>query len=217
MKLLPILAGTLMRKAHAVCNSGDPIIRVTCHDDLMVQLNSMKFYIFFIYYPISRFNKKTFFLVLQDCLLERYPDVKVTELVISETQTSECRACTENNPQWTDPNAPNYCDPAAKFGAYNFLEATAGSGFPVVPTSQNLWFKAGYCGSTMDIINELTAQFQTEIYKPLTVDAATQIVSQRTIIAATSLLTCDYPREIINFDMFPNANIVADGGNQGEK
>ena len=42
MKLLPILAGTLMREAHAVCNSGDPIIRVTCHDDLMVQLQGMK-------------------------------------------------------------------------------------------------------------------------------------------------------------------------------
>ena len=213
MKLLPILAGTLMREAHAVCNSGDPIIRVTCHDDLMVQLNSMKFYIFFIYYPISRFNKKTFFLVLQDCLLERYPDVKVTELVISETQTSECRACTENNPQWTDPNAPNYCDPAAKFGAYNFLEAT--TGVAVSPTSPNLWFKAGYCGSTMDIINDLTAQFHTTFYKPPTIDAATQIVSQRTIIATD--ITCDYSREIINFDMLPNANIVADGGNQGEK
>ena len=67
----------------------------------------------------------------------------------------------------------------------------------------------------MDIIDDLTAQFHTTFYKPLTVDAATQIVSQRTIIATD--ITCDYPREIINFDMLQNPNIVADGGNQGEK
>ena len=159
--------------------------------------------------------KKCFFLVVQECLMERYPDVEVTELIISKTGASECRACTDANPQWDVPTDPDYCDPAAKFGAYNFLEATAGSGFPVVPTSQNLWFKAGYCGSTMDIINDLTAQFHTTFYKPPTIDAATQIVSQRTIIATD--ITCDYSREIINFDMLPNANIVADGGNQGEK
>ena len=52
MKLLPILAGTLMREAHAVCNPGDPIIKVTCHDDLMVQLEGMKFYILLIYCPM---------------------------------------------------------------------------------------------------------------------------------------------------------------------
>ena len=216
MKLLPILAGTLMREAHAVCNQGDPIIKVTCHEDLMVQLESMIFYILFIYYPIAPYNENTFFLVVQDCLVERYKDVKVTELIISETQTTECRACTDANPQWTDPNQPDYCDPAAKFGAYNFIDSTSTPG-PVEENSSNLWFKAGNCGSTMDIINELTAQFQTEIYKPLTVDPATQIVSQRTIIAATSLLTCDYPREILDFDMFPNANIVPDGGTQDEK
>ena len=153
---------------------------------------------------------------MQDCLIERYPDVDVTELIISETQTSECRACTDANPQWTDPTQPDYCDPAAKFGAYNFNDDNSTPG-PVVPTSQNLWFKAGYCGSTMEIISDLIARFQTEIYKPLTIDVATQIVSQRTIIAATSLLTCDYPREILDFDMFPNAIIVPDGGTQDEK
>ena len=209
MKLLPILAGTLMREAHAACNSGDPIIKVTCHEDLMVQLESMKLYILFIDYPIARYNKNTFFLVVQDCLVDRYPDVKVTELIISETQTSECRACTD-----VDPVAN--CDPAAKFFAYNFLDSAITPG-PVEENSPNLWFKAGNCGSTMDIISDLTARFQTEIYKPLTVDPTTQIVSQRTIIAATSLLTCDYPSEIIDINMFPNANIVPDGGTQDEK
>ena len=159
---------------------------------------------------------KKLFLVVQDCLIERYPDVKVTELIISETGTDECRACTDANPQWTDSTQPDYCNPAGKFGAYNFLDSAI-TPIPVEVTSPNLWFKAGYCGSTMDIIDAITARFQTEIYKPLTVDPATQIVSQRTIIAATSDITCDYPREIIDFDMFPNANIVADGGNQGEK
>ena len=148
--------------------------------------------------------------------MQRYPDVKVTELVIDETGATECRACTDANPQWDDPSAPDYCNPEAKFGAYNFRDSAL-TPIAVEENSSNLWFKAGYCGSTMDIINDLTARFETEIYKPLTIDAATQIVSQRTIIASTSKLTCDYPREIIDFDMFPNANIVADGGNQGEK
>ena len=147
--------------------------------------------------------------------MERYPDVKVTELIISETQTSECRACTDANPQWKFPGE-DYCDPAAKFGAYKFNDDSI-TPIPVEVTSKNLWFKAGYCGSTMDIIDAVTAQFETEIYKPLTIDPATQIVSQRTIIAATSDITCDYPREIINFNMNPNQNIVADVGNQGEK
>ena len=38
MKLLPILAGTLIREAHATCNPTDPIIKVTCQEDLMIKL-----------------------------------------------------------------------------------------------------------------------------------------------------------------------------------
>ena len=53
MKLLPILAGTLLREANAACNPTDPIIKVTCHEDLMVQLEGMQFYILFIYYAIN--------------------------------------------------------------------------------------------------------------------------------------------------------------------
>ena len=56
MKLLPILAGTLLREAHAVCNSGDPIIRVTCHEDLMVQLEGTKFYI--VWYNETKFSSE---------------------------------------------------------------------------------------------------------------------------------------------------------------
>ena len=59
------------------------------------------------------------------------------------------------------------------------------------------------------------AKFATTIYKPPTIDPITSIVSQRTILATD--IVCDYPRDVNGVDMFPNANIVIDGSNQGEK
>ena len=155
--------------------------------------------------------------MVQDCLIERYPDVKVTELIISKTEETKCNACTDANPQTDRPNDPDYCNPEEKFFAYDYKSVPT-QGVPVTDTSSNLWFKAGYCGSTMDIINGLTesfAQFQTTFYKPITVDPATQIVSQRTIIQTN--ITCDYSRDILDFDMFPNAKIVPDGSSPDEK
>jgi len=194
MKLLPILAATLMQEAHAVCDPNLPIFKVTCHEDLIVQLE-----------------------VDEVCLGERYPDVKVTELIISKTGATECKSCTDASPQWIDPLAPDYCNPEEKFAAYDYLDLSLTPG-PVTVTSPNLWFKAGNCGSSMEIV-EISgikhAKFATTIYKPPTIDPVTSIVSQRTILATD--IVCDYPRDVNGVDMFPNAIIVVDGSNQGEK
>ena len=45
MKLLPFLAGILIREAKAACDPNEPIIEVTCHADLMVQLAGIYFLI----------------------------------------------------------------------------------------------------------------------------------------------------------------------------
>ena len=45
MKLLPILAATLMQEAHAVCDPNLPIFKVTCHEDLIVQLEGIVFFL----------------------------------------------------------------------------------------------------------------------------------------------------------------------------
>ena len=148
---------------------------------------------------------------------ERYPDVKVTELIISKTGATECKSCTDNSPQWTDPNAADYCNPEEKFAAYDYLDSDLTPG-PVTVTSPNLWFKASNCGSSMEIV-EISgikhAKFATTIYKPPTIDPVTSIVSQRTILATD--IVCDYPRDVNGVDMFPNANIVIDGSNPAEK
>ena len=112
---------------------------------------------------------------------ERYPDVKVTDLVISKTGATECKSCTDANPQTSDSSASDYCDPAAKFFEFDYLNTAATPG-PVTITSPNLWFKAGNCGSSMAIVDiggTKYAQFETTIYKPPTIDPDTQIVSQR--------------------------------------
>jgi len=45
MKLLPILAGTLLKEARAQsCNPNLPIFKVTCHEDLIVELEGIKIF-----------------------------------------------------------------------------------------------------------------------------------------------------------------------------
>ena len=58
MKLLPILAGTLMREAHATCNPTDPIIKVTCQEDLVINLEGI---ILLIYYSGKMKNNTRLF------------------------------------------------------------------------------------------------------------------------------------------------------------
>ena len=149
-------------------------------------------------------------------MAKRYPDVKVTELIISKTGATECKSCTAPDPQTTDPMASDYCNPEEKFFAYDFLSAQSPS--PVDVNSPNLWFKAGNCGSSMEIVDKSGisyAQFATTIFKPPTIDDATQIISQRTILATN--ITCDYPAEISDIDLDSGSVIQADGANQGEK
>ena len=58
MKLLPILAGTLMREAHATCNPTDPIIKVTCQEDLVINLEGI---ILLMYYSGKMKNNTRLF------------------------------------------------------------------------------------------------------------------------------------------------------------
>ena len=127
----------------------------------------------------------------------RFPDVKITDLKISKTG-SECDACTELDPK-------NDCSETKKhFYAYDFLDSNA-TPAPLADNSNNLWFKAGECGSSMTINGEI-ADFQTTIFRPPTVDQATQIISKKTILATD--IICGYPRAITGLDMDPNANVV---------
>ena len=58
MKLLPILAGTLIREAHATCNPTDPIVKVTCQEDLVINLEGI---ILLIYYSGKMKNNTRLF------------------------------------------------------------------------------------------------------------------------------------------------------------
>ena len=150
-------------------------------------------------------------------MAERYPDVKVTELIISKTGATECKSCNVTNPQITDPMASDFCNSTEKFFAYDFLDSVQTPG-PVEVNSSNLWFKAGNCGSSMEIVDKSGisyAQFATTIFKPPSIDIATQIISQKTILATN--ITCDYPSEISNIDLDSGSIIQVDGSNQGEK
>ena len=132
-----------------------------------------------------------------DCLTERFPDVKITDLIISKTGSTQCDACTELDPE-------NDCSETLNFYGYDFLDSGA-TPTPLADNSNNLWFKAGECGSSMTINGEI-ADFQTTIFKPPTVDQATQIISKKTILATD--IICGYPRAITGLDMDPNANVV---------
>jgi len=193
MKIWPLLAGTLVQEAYAQCN-GEPIIDVTCHENLIVQLR-----------------------VNRECLKERYPAVRPTELIISETGATQCTACTFAQPSTTNSTDPEYCSLEKKFTAYDFLirpESNATDYGAVTysdsdtPKYQSLWFKAGNCGSSMTIEGE-EAVFETTIFKPPVIDPTTQIISTRTIIATE--IICKYPRELTGYEMVP-VTVLPDGG-----
>lgn len=208
MKILPLLTGTLLQEAFAqdptACADDAAIVEVTCHDDLMVQLQVNKY-----------------------CLKERYPGVKVTELKIGQTGVGSppifttCVACTDAQPQSRTPTDPDYCNPEEKFFAYDILynpESSAPGYGPVIssdppPAFQNLWFKVGNCGSSMTIKDD-KAVFETTLYKPPTVDPITQIVSQKTVLPAD--IICKYPLTIQGLNMDPGADIVVDDNSPGK-
>ena len=140
---------------------------------------------------------------------DRYPDVKITDLIIGDpdrTGTTQCNACTDSNPE-TD------CDPEENFYGYDIQNNTE-TPVPVTSMSPSIWFKAGECGSAMKT-TATEAIFQTEILKPPTIDNATQIISQRTILATN--ITCKYPNEIAGMVVDPGANIQIDGSTDSEK
>ena len=140
-------------------------------------------------------------------MLERYPDVKITELKIGQdpdSPSTQCDACTDSDP------AAN-CQPSDNFYAYDFQDSIV-SPVPVTNISPSIWFKAGECGSSMDAVDD-KAEFQTKIFKPVT--SVNGIVSKRTILATN--ITCKYPDAIEGINMDPGANIQADGSSADEK
>ena len=146
-------------------------------------------------------------------MTEKFPDVKVTELIISKTGAPECKSCIAADPQTTDSTASDYCNPKENFFAYDYLD-TSQDNVPVTTGSTDIWFKAGECGSSMDTTGSM-AEFQTKIFKPMTVDRATQIVSQKTILPTD--IICKYPKEIVGLVIDSGANILADDSTDEEK
>ena len=141
------------------------------------------------------------------CLLQRYPDVKITDLIIGQdpdSPSTQCDACTDS-----DPSAN--CQSSDNFYAYDFQDPSP-LPVPVTNASPSIWFKAGECGSSMDAVDD-KAEFQTKIFKPVT--NVNGIVSQRTILATD--ITCKYPDAIEGINMDPGANIQADGSSDVEK
>ena len=137
----------------------------------------------------------------------RYPDVKITELIIGQDYDSpnNCDACTDS-----DPSAN--CQSSDNFYAYDFQDPDE-LPVPVTNASPSIWFKAGECGSSMGVVDD-KAEFQTKIFKPVTI-GPDGIVSQRTILATD--ISCKYPDSIQGINMDPGANIQADGSSDNEK
>ena len=134
--------------------------------------------------------------------------MKITDLIIGQDYDSpnNCDACTGANP-------PADCEQSANFYAYDFQDSGS-LPVPVTAASPSIWFKAGECGSSMDATGSM-AEFQTKIFKPMTVDQATQIVSQKTILPTD--IICEYPKEIVGIRLDSDANIQADGSTDEEK
>ena len=137
----------------------------------------------------------------------RYPDVKITDLIIGQDYDSpnNCDACTDS-----DPSAN--CQSSDNFYAYDFQDPDE-LPVPVTNASPSIWFKAGECGSSMGVVDD-KAEFQTKIFKPVTI-GPDGIVSQRTILATD--ISCKYPDTIDGINMDPGANIQADGSSDDEK
>ena len=146
-------------------------------------------------------------LVDETCLLQRYPDVKITELKIGQdpdAPSTQCDACTDSDPSVN-------CQSSENFYGYDFQDPDT-LPVPVTNASPSIWFKAGECGSSMYAVDD-KAEFKTKIFKPVT--DVNGIVSQRTILATD--ITCKYPDSIEGINMDPGANIQADGSSSDEK
>ena len=152
---------------------------------------------------------------------EKFPTVELTQLQINPTDATgsvpanQCLPCTEATPQANDPDADNYCDPSNSFMAWDFSDDSATTS-PVSSSSTSLWFKAGKCGTSMDISDDGTiAEFKTDIGKPAIIDSATGIVTEATLLETD--ITCQYPSTIAGIPMDPEMKVVADASQVDEK
>jgi len=151
--------------------------------------------------------------VNKDCLDEKFEFVEITELQINPTDAvgvvpaNQCLPCT---------NPP--CSESTTFMAYDFNDdsLTAAQKIAVSDSTTTLFFKAGQCGTSMDISDDKTkAIFKTDIGKPAEVDATTGIVTETTLLETD--ITCEYPSTISDIEMDPGMSVIADASQDSDK
>merc|ERR1712176_87720 len=191
MKLFPALVATLLQEAKSQTCDGTPVFAVTCHEDLVVELT-----------------------VNEPCLTEKFPFVALTDLQINPTDaagntpSTQCLPCTDNDPE-------NNCNTEDNFMGYDFT-ADPVVASPVSSATTSLFFKAGHCGTSMDISADGTkAIFKTDIGKPAEVDATTGIVTETTLLETD--ITCEYPSTISGIEMDPGMDVIADASQDSDK
>jgi len=144
---------------------------------------------------------------------EKFEFVEITELQINPTDAvgvvpaNQCLPCT---------NPP--CSESTTFMAYDFNDdsLTAAQKIAVSDSTTTLFFKAGQCGTSMDISDDKTkAIFKTDIGKPAEVDATTGIVTETTLLETD--ITCEYPSTISDIEMDPGMSVIADASQDSDK
>ena len=155
MKLFPVLAATLFQESQAACNG--PVISVNCRENLVVELTG-KMVRWSIRWSVRRSVRRSllvirgpysiFILVDKTCLTENFEYVAITDLQINPTDATGDVPDTQCLPCTTLP-----CDTAEHFTAYDFsLDNPTMVG--VTDSSTKLYFKAGQCGTTMDVVGD---------------------------------------------------------------
>jgi hypothetical protein len=191
MKLFPALVATLLQEAKSQTCDGNPVFAVTCHEDLVVELT-----------------------VNEPCLTEKFPFVALTDLQINPTDaagntpSTQCLPCTDSDPE-------NNCNTEDNFMGYDFT-ADPVVASPVSSSTTSLFFKAGHCGTSMQISADgATAVFKTDIGKPAEVDATTGIVTETTLLETD--ITCEYPSTISDIEMDAGMSVIADASQDSDK
>ena len=153
-------------------------------------------------------------------MAEKFPTVELTQLQIDPTDATgsvpdnQCLPCTKETPQANNPDTTDtYCDQSNSFMAWDFNDNSA-TPSPVSSSSTSLWFKAGKCGTSMEISTDGTkAIFKTDIGKPAIITEG--IVTEATLLETD--ITCEYPSTIAGIPMDPNMQIVADASQVDDK
>ena len=142
---------------------------------------------------------------------EKFPNVELTELQINPTDaqgtvpTNQCLPCTDADPVTN-------CNTENNFMGYDFT--IPGNKSPVTSTTTSLFFKAGQCGTSMEMNDDGSlAIFKTDIGKPA--EIIDGIVVEPTLLETD--ITCSYPSTISGIPMDPGMTVVADASQNSEK